>query len=276
MKTYISVFLSSLLLFFSLPFLCTFFFHGPQARTLLEKANCEDFLPYLLSWQTDLHQETESLKAQAVIARTNFVYQESLENSSWDLLKDSFSHLFSVSSWIPLAVLPDRCFEAVRETRDLILTNQGDPCLVPYHQISGGMTRSGEEVFHDSAYSYLQSVESLWDLDSPEYLSRKSFSRSQLPNSLEICQTDSAGYVLSLQADETLLSGESFRSDMDLPSGCFSIQPLDGRTQIVCKGRGHGLGLSQYGANAMASEGSSFEEILSWYFPALTLNTFPS
>ena len=273
MKTYFSLFFSSCFLLIFLPFLCTFFLHGTQACIFLQKFDCEDFLPYLLSLQIDQNQEPEALKSQAVLARTNFIYQESQGESSQEILENTFSEIFDTASWLRLLFLPDQYYDAVEKTKNQILTFQETPCLVPYHRSNCGKTRDGEEVFHNSSYSYLQSVDSSWDLDAPDYLTEKTFSKEQLPESLEIQQVDSAGYVLSLKADTTSLSGESFRFDMNLPSSCFSIQLQGNSIKIICKGQGHGLGLSQYGADAMAKEGNTFDEILTWYFPKLTLSS---
>lgn len=275
MKAYLSVGLSSLFLLIFLPFLCTFFFHGPQACILLQKADREDFLPYLLSLQIEKDQEIEAIKSQAVLTRTNFMYQESQGKSTKKILETSLSEIFSTSSWFRLLFLPDCYPKAVLETQDKILTYQEKPCLTPYHQVNCGKTRSGEEVFHNFAYSYLQSVDSSWDINSPDYLTSKDFTSSQIPDSLEIQETDSTNYVLSVKTSNTAISGESFRFDMNLPSSCFIIQNKNDVIRIICKGQGHGLGLSQYGAEILAEEGNTYEEILAWYFPALTLNSTP-
>lgn len=272
MKNYLSVFLSSFFLFIFLPFLCTFFLHGTQACTFLQKTNGEDFLPYLISLEIDEKQPIEALKSQAVLARSNFMYQKSQGKSSKEILENAFTEIFFSSSWIHFLFLPDQYFFAASETENQILTYQENPCLVPYHKSNCGKTRDGKEVFHNSSYTYLQSVESSWDLNSSEYLTKKEFSSDQLPKSLGIQETDSTGYVLSVLADGIPLSGESFRHDLGLPSSCFTIQTQNDSTQIICKGQGHGLGLSQYGAESMAKKGSTYDEILTWYFPALTLS----
>ena len=273
MRAQISIFLSSLMIFLLLPFLCTFLFHGPQACTLIKRADQEDFIPYLLRQQIEKDQAPEVLKAQAVLVRTNLVYQRSLGKSLDEILTDSFSDIFSSLTWYRIFFLSNSLKKAAAATKEQILTFQDAPCLAPYHQVSSGKTRNGEEVFRDASFSYLQSVDSPWDLDSPDYLTSKDFSSSQLPSSLEIQQTDSAGYVLTLSEEDAVISGEYFRHEMQISSSCFSIQQNGDTTRLICKGQGHGVGLSQYGASAMAQKGSTYDEILTWYFPLLILSS---
>ena len=72
---------------------------------------------------------------------------------------------------------------------------------------------------------------------------------------------------MEVQVADTHLSGENFRKLLELPSACFSMQELDGNLRFLCKGAGHGLGMSQYGANVLAEQGKSCTEILKYYFP---------
>ena len=91
---------------------------------------------------------------------------------------------------------------------------------------------------------------------------------------LEIKERDSAGYVLSLQADDKILEGEMFALGMGLPSSNFSIQKTGSKVRFLCRGKGHGLGFSQYGGNELAKDGSLWEEILEEYFPEMEISTY--
>src|SRR5699024_12409926 len=90
-----------------------------------------------------------------------------------------------------------------------------------------------------------------------------------IPAELEIQEIDDSGYVISITADGSLLEGESFVRGMGLSSSDFTIQEIGGEIRFLCKGRGHGLGFSQYGGNVMAEAESSWEEVLSFYFAAM-------
>ena len=273
MRTRLSIFLSSFFILLFFPFLCTFVFHGAQACTLLQPAKAEKFLPYLLSLQIDDNKSSEALKTQAVIARSNLNYQQSQGKSLLEILKTQFSDILSSPSWYRIFFISDSYQNATESTSGQILTFENTPCLTPYHEVSCGKTRSGEEVFHNSAFSYLKSVDSSQDLEAPNYFTTQDIASQQFPSSLEIQKTDSSGYVLTLNADDTTFSGEYFRHEFGLASSCFSIQKNGDNLRFLCKGQGDGVGLSQYGAEIMAEDGSTYDEILLWYFPSLMLTT---
>ena len=163
------------------------------------------------------------------------------------------------------------------------------------------MTRSGKDIFQNDGYPWLVNVESPWDIDSENYLSSISFSAEELIRTLDekeeaisekmfgeeerneilsgnvgveqvaeqiqITATDTAGYVTELTVGNLKIAGETFRELLGLPSSCFSVQTLDGKIRFLCQGLGHGTGLSQTGAAAMAEEEKSAVEILQYYFP---------
>ena len=158
---------------------------------------------------------------------------------------------------------------AAEATVGQVLTYNGKLKLVPYHEISSGKTRDGKEVFHSADYGYLKSVESSQDREAPDYVNSTYVPASQLPAKLVVKKRDSAGYVTALTADGNWLEGETFRQGMHLASADFSVQKVGKMVRFLCKGKGHGLGFSQYGGNEMAKKGSSWEEILETYFPEM-------
>ena len=84
-------------------------------------------------------------------------------------------------------------------------------------------------------------------------------------------ERDSAGYVTELLADGKTLEGESFRKGMGLTSANFTIQNIGNQVRFLCKGRGHGMGFSQYGGNELAKISNCAEEILAYYFPSMEI-----
>lgn len=82
----------------------------------------------------------------------------------------------------------------------------------------------------------------------------------------KVTKEDSAGYVLEVQVGEEVVSGENFRDTYELASSSFELQEFDGKTRVITRGVGHGLGLSQYTANEMAKEGKTYQEILQYFF----------
>lgn len=236
-------------------------FHGMDKALVNRIPDVESCLPVILSREIDGDNEKETLKAQAVIARTN-IYRRIKEGETlYDILKKEGESKKTENT--------GRFTDAVKETEDLILAWKGELKLVPYHVISGGKTRDGEEVFHDQAYTYLKSVDSSADKESPDYLSSFYMDVRKLPKEFEIEKRDSAGYVQSLYADGNILEGEGFRQGMNLSSSNFTIQEIGDKYRFLCKGKGHGLGFSQYGGNELAKKGKTFQEILSLYFPEM-------
>ena len=90
-------------------------------------------------------------------------------------------------------------------------------------------------------------------------------------DSVTVEERDSSGYVVRMKAGEEELSGEVFRSCFGLNSSCFYLKEVEGQVRIVTKGLGHGLGLSQYGANELAKEGKSYREILKYYYQEISI-----
>ena len=109
------------------------------------------------------------------------------------------------------------------------------------------------------------------DKEADGYLTGIYVSANRLPDKLVIKTRDSAGYVTELLADGKVLEGESFRMGMGLPSSNFTVQRIGKSIRFMCRGKGHGLGFSQYGGNALAKEQQKAEEILAVYFPKMKL-----
>ena len=93
--------------------------------------------------------------------------------------------------------------------------------------------------------------------------------KNVLPERIEIKSRDSSGYVTEILADGKVLEGEAFRKGMGLTSSNFTIQKSGKEIRFLCRGKGHGLGFSQYGGNEMAKESANAKEILQYYFPEM-------
>ena len=85
--------------------------------------------------------------------------------------------------------------------------------------------------------------------------------------------SDSAGYVLDIQIGNQEFQGEEIKAILDLPSSCFTVQKLEEEIRFLCRGQGHGMGISQYTVQQMSLEGKKYEEILSYFFPELRLES---
>lgn len=263
--------LAKILVFALLPYLSVSVINGSERILLNYRPDSEVYLTAVLSCQISPDYELQTVEAQAVIARSNLFRKFAEEENRLDVLREMGKSIKNQWKWW----ISDEIYEdAVENTEGKVLLVDGKLDLVPYHEISGGTTRDGETVFGSSEYQYLKSVDSSADKNSPDYFSSTYISERQLPKELEIKERDSAGYVLSLQADDKILEGEMFALGMGLPSSNFSIQKTGSKVRFLCRGKGHGLGFSQYGGNELAKDGSLWEEILEEYFPEMEISTY--
>ena len=263
--------LSKILVFALLPYLSVSVINGSERILLNYRPDSEVYLTAVLSCQISPDYELQTVEAQAVIARSNLFRKFAEEENRLDVLREMGKSIKNQWKWW----ISDEIYEdAVENTEGKVLLVDGKLDLIPYHEISGGTTRDGETVYGSSEYQYLKSVDSSADKNSPDYFSSTYISERQLPKELEIKERDSAGYVLSLQADDKILEGEMFALGMGLPSSNFSIQKTGSKVRFLCRGKGHGLGFSQYGGNELAKDGSLWEEILEEYFPEMEISTY--
>lgn len=141
--------------------------------------------------------------------------------------------------------------------------------------------------------SFLKSVDSSQDIQSEDYLHGHYFTEEALKDRLleiypdielsdqplteqiVVEKRDSQEYVLEIRVGNLTVPGEEFRNNLELSSSNFTVQNLDGKIRFLCKGLGHGLGLSQYGGNELAKEGKTYEQILFTYFPDVILKKIP-
>ena len=262
---------TKIFLLLTLPYLVTVFVNGPEAVSVNKTTDMENILPIILRGQISPEHQIETIEAQAVIARSNFMRKIQEQKDTGSILREISNNVKQNGRvW----KIPEVCYEtAVKNTQGQILTVDGELKLVPYHEISAGETRDGEAAFHDPQYAYLKSVDSSADKDAAEYLSSTYVSEQQLPKELTISLRDKSGYVQSLMADENILEGTAFASGMGIASPAFSMQKLDDRMRFLSKGKGHGLGFSQYGGDALAKEGKTWQEILHIYFPLMEIET---
>ena len=172
--------------------------------------------------------------------------------------------------------------QAVAATSCLVLSYQGELIEATYFSCSGGQTEDAVAVW-GTDYPYLQSVESPGEEDAVHYEDVLTYSLQQFQDALGIVLSDppeqwfsqveytNGGGIASVNIGGQSYTGTQLRSLLGLPSTRFSIQVVSDTVTITTNGYGHRVGMSQYGADAMAVNGSSFQEILAHYYPGTTL-----
>ena len=245
----------------------------------------EEYLVYKLSAVIPQEYEKEALKAQAVLLRTEVV--EALREEDTKSLQISGG---GMERWYETdtgseAYLPWR--QAVEETAGLYLCCEGEPIQASYFKLSNGQTRDAAEVWDTDTRPYLTGISCVQDKAARDYSSTVKVSRTNYVRTLQARLTgnfsqqeilegaavfyDSAGYVtkvsFSAENKETQeIDGEEFRYLFDLPSASFEMEQE--KTQVIFRvtGVGHGFGMSQYGANCMALNGETYDQILAEFF----------
>lgn len=167
------------------------------------------------------------------------------------------------------------------EVGDALLCYQGAPAAACYHSISAGRTEASQNVWL-TALPYLQGVDSPWDTTVPDYEVTVTYSAEQTASLLQglglepgedpsawfgTPQWDEAGYVEAQEVYGEAFPGTALRSAFSLRSASFTVAYEEGLFTFTTHGYGHGVGLSQYGAKAMAEGGATWQEILTYYFP---------
>lgn len=265
-----------------------------ETKGSVERIGLEDYLVGVLASQISPICEPETLKVQALISRTGIVKilgeKKEIEAAELGQTYYSLEKLEKLWGYENYTDYYELYKKAVRETKGKIVLYQGQLPELPFHAVSAGSTRTGKEAFGSEEFLYLTSVDSSSDKESENYLKIVTFSEQEILDSfkenglstgelsedqelLEILTRDSADYVTQIRIGNITISGEEFREGLHLNSSCFTIGQTDGKTRIVTRGLGHGVGLSQYGANKMASEGKSYDEILKYYFSGIEISS---
>ena len=237
----------------------------------------------------------EALKAQAVAAHSYALYRRdhsTEENGAWftadparrqGCLTDAVLHSYWGTAYTANYARLSALVDAVQTQ---VLYYGDAPAGTSYFAISNGMTEASENVW-GTALPYLVAVDSSTDLNADNYLYTVQFTAEQMQQALaglgllpdpaapaswfgEAALTPS-GYVASLPVCGQSVTGPALRKALGLRSACFMVQYQEGSFLLTTKGYGHGVGLSQWGAKALAEQGQSAEEILAHYFPGTEL-----
>ncbi len=171
--------------------------------------------------------------------------------------------------------------QAAQTVGNSVLTYDGSPAAACYHSISAGHTEASQNVW-EAALPYLQGVPSPADLAADGYETTVEYSPEQVSavlTSLELepgndpaawfgdAVRDDAGYITAQTVCGTAVSGTKMRRAFHLRSASFSVEYNGTSFCFATHGYGHGVGLSQYGAKALAEQGRTWQEILLYYFP---------
>lgn len=260
-----------------------------------ERIPLNKYLIGAMAASIDTSMEEETLKAQAVILRTNVweAYGRRKDKSTDYIMANELSmEYYSVwklqKSWLEeFEKKYSKLERIVQETDGVIITYQGIPVQVPYFYVSAGETRNGKDVFEQAACPYLVSVESLQDFYCMEYGSSVLYPKRYFLQKISalfgvteeeiahldelVIKRDEAEYVQSVRLKEKEITGEAVREAFLLNSSHFTWEERKDGILISVQGIGHGVGLSQFGANEMAKEGKTYDALLKHYYQGIEI-----
>lgn len=251
-----------------------------------ETLKMRDYIIGTVSAEVPASYDTEAIKAQALAAVTFAEYRKSLGGDAniggADISDDSSMHQGYITKeemeekWgEAFDAYYEKIAEAVDEVLGEVITYDEKPIMAAYHAISSGQTESAEVMWGDDI-PYLQSVDSEWDEDSTRFSSEVIFSSQELAeivggdsseySQVKIKSTSDVGTVLEIEIFGVSMTGMEARKLLGLRSPVFDVSYEDGEYVFSVKGYGHGVGMSQNGANCMAQDGCTYKEIISHYY----------
>lgn len=280
----------------------------PTVSVYLTKTDTVETLPLetyivgVVAAEMPAEFQLEALKAQAIAARTYIVQRlksgdkSGVPDNKSDVT-DTVSHQAYISKeklekeWAALGKEAElaKLRQAVKETKGIVMTFKGQPITASFFSTSNGYTENSEDYWKNEI-PYLRSVESPWDKQiSPKYKTTVSMPLEEFTDRLGLSDTAipvsaSGGssslwkvisYTKGNRINEVRVGGKKFtgreiRERLDLRSSQFSWRMKDGEVEIVTYGYGHGVGMSQYGAEGMAREGYRAKEILQHYYTGIS------
>ncbi|HBL37308.1 MAG TPA: stage II sporulation protein D [Firmicutes bacterium] len=258
----------------------------------------EEYIKGVVAAEMPANFHPEALKAQAVAARTVTVRRLKRFGGSGypavagaDLsndVNDSQAWLNKkqlIAKWGLWAYYRNwrKIADAVEATAGLVISYDGRPIDALYHSTSGPRTANAEEVWSASV-PYLKSIPCSFCHHSPRYQQEKAFSSAEFLSalglagplatggvSLRIVDRTASGRVKTVQIGAYQYTATEVRSRLGLASTNFTVQLRDGKIIFTTIGYGHGVGLCQYGADGLAKEGKTFQEILHYYYQAVEI-----
>ena len=250
---------------------------------VINKVDIESYLKGVLPREIVPTWPRESLKAQAVAART-YAYRMLKDNGTklWHLDASHLSQVYGGKDGETEATS-----RAVDETRDIVLTYRGKLLTAFYHASSGGVTARPSDIWkvRDGEYPYLRSFQDPWSLRTPHDSWECRFKISEIAHIFDtgplrkiLVEYSHTGRAVSLELvsdrGTVKISGNDFRLRLGpslIKSTYFKASIEGGALLIRGKGFGHGVGLSQWGARNMAAKGYSYKEILNFYYRDVSL-----
>lgn len=265
----------------------------------IEEIPLDEYLYGVVSAEMPADFEKEALKAQAIVARTYTIYKiqnkkhedaDICDNSAccqaWISKEDrlnKWDENVRESNW-------EKIKECVEETKGKIIVYENLPINAFFHSNSGGKTEMPINVWGGSGLPYLQVVETAGEDNYKQYNSEVELTNTELldkikekhkdisidfsnSDDIKILEYTESGRVKTVKFGNYNLSGVEARTILGLKSTNFEIIKENNNIKFSVKGYGHGVGMSQTGADAMAKQGSTAEDIITHFYTGVEIKS---
>ncbi|KXG77968.1 Amidase enhancer [Fervidicola ferrireducens] len=273
------------------------------SKKRIEKIPLEEYVKGVVAAEMPASFKIEALKAQAVAART-YVYKRMRSKGgtgcSLHPEADVCDDPTHCQAWISTGQMLkkwgifafyhyySKISQAVKSTSGMVILYQGEPIDPLFHSTSGGKTENSEDVWGNFV-PYLRSVTSPGEESSPKFIAVKQLPVSEVVSKIrqkwpdisidpqnpegqwEVVERSEGGRIKKMRIGNRIVSGTEIRELFQLNSTNFKWERDKDKIKFTTIGYGHGVGLSQYGANAMAEEGASFIDILKHYYTGVEI-----
>ena len=268
----------------------------------IEEVKIDDYLCNVVSAEMPADYELEALKAQAIVARTYTIYKvQNKKHENADICDDSTC----CQAWVSKENRLERWEETkreknwnkiqqcVNETKGKIITYNNQPINAFFHANSGGTTELPVNVWGGSGLPYLQVVQTAGEEGYTQYSSEVDLTQEELINKLKtkyediqidfnndedvkIIEHTDSNRVKTVKFGNHELSGVETRTLLGLKSTNIEIKKENNQIKFLVKGYGHGVGMSQTGANTMAKQGNNCEEIIKHFYVGIEIKDINS
>ena len=270
----------------------------------IEEINLEEYLYGVVSSEMPANFEIEALKAQAVVARTYTIYQIK-HNSQKHENADICDNYACCQAWISKEERFtkwkqeeaeqnwNKIVDCVNSTTNKIVTYNGEPINAFFHSNSGGITESSVNVWGGIDYPYLKAVETAGEDGYTQFASQVQLKKDELLKKLKEtysdCEIDfskedcvkiidytTSGRVKTIKFGNKEIAGTEARKILGLKSTNFIVEIGENEITFSVKGNGHGVGMSQTGADSMAKSGANYEEIIKHFYTNVEITELKS
>ena len=266
----------------------------------IEEIGLDEYLYGVVSAEMPASFAEEALKAQAVVARTYTIYK--IKNGSKHEGADICDSSNCCQAWISKEdrfarwneeekeLNWEKIVKAVDSTKGQIITYNGEPINAFFHSNSGGTTETASNVWGGTNYPYLQIVETAGEDAYTQYSSEVTLTKDEVvdkikqyhtdiqidfseENPITILENTESGRVKAVKFGNLELSGTETRTIFGLKSTMFTIEISEEIIKFKVIGYGHGVGMSQTGADSMAKIGNDYQDIIKHYYNGVEINS---